>query len=377
VTFPGQALSLIERIYEAALEPSAWHDFVSNLADAYGAKVVFALQLPGFPLSAAVYHHGFEEGLENEFLRHVVTGLPWDRARTQNFVGRFGLANEVFPDDEVEATSFYRECMRPTGLAPVGPIGHTIALEHGRPLASLAIFRLAGGEPWQKDDLALGDLLVPHLAKAYRIHQRIRETGALAEAMDRLPTGIVLLDAGHRPVLTNRTARFILGQRDGISIDESGLRAGDVGENKLLREFIRDVIPREDANLPRPEERTLAVSRPSGRRAYPVMLAPLLASPSEGTLHDAVAVVYIADVEAGPVEHAQALRDLYGLTQAEIELVVLLCEGCPLDEAAKRRRVTLNTARSQLKQIFAKTGASRQSDLVRLVLSGIAQLGRP
>jgi len=36
--------------------------------------------------------------------------------------------------------------------------------------------------------------------------------------------------------------------------------------------------------------------------------------------------------------------------------------------------VTMNTARSQLKQIFFKTGTSRQSELVRLVLTGIARI---
>jgi len=365
-------------VYEAALEPTAWHDFVLELCEAYrGAKAIFALQLPGFPLSAAMYQAGFSESMKPHFMRHILSGLPWERARTENFVGRFGMAGEVFPDSGVASTPFYRECMEPSGLAPVGPIGHTIALEHGRPLASLAIFRPAGAESWTADDLALGDLLVPHLAKAYRIHQRIRETGALAEAMDRLPTGIVLLDARHQPLLTNRTARYILGERDGIAIDESGLRAGDVSENKLLQQFIRDVTAQQDSEIPRPEERILAVSRPSGRRPYPVMLAPLLSATSEGTLHDAVAVVYITDLEADSLEHAPALKDLYGLTDAEVELVVLLCEGCSLEEAARRREVTHNTARSQLKQVFAKTGASRQSELVRLVLAGVAPIGRP
>jgi DNA-binding CsgD family transcriptional regulator len=107
------------------------------------------------------------------------------------------------------------------------------------------------------------------------------------------------------------------------------------------------------------------------------MLAPLLSAPNESTLHDAVAVLYVTDLENESPDHARALNDLYGLSEAEIELVVLLCEGCSLEEAARRRDVTLNTARSQLMGVFAKTGANRQSELVRLVLDGIAPIGRP
>ena len=68
---------------------------------------------------------------------------------------------------------------------------------------------------------------------------------------------------------------------------------------------------------------------------------------------------------------------LYGLTQAEVKLVELLCDGWSLEEAATQRGVTMNTARSQLKQIFFKTGTGRQSELVRLVLSGIAPIRDP
>ena len=45
--------------------------------------------------------------------------------------------------------------------------------------------------------------------------------------------------------------------------------------------------------------------------------------------------------------------------------------GHSLEEAAGHRGVTMNTARSQLKQIFFKTGTSRQSEVVRLVLTGV------
>jgi DNA-binding CsgD family transcriptional regulator len=53
----------------------------------------------------------------------------------------------------------------------------------------------------------------------------------------------------------------------------------------------------------------------------------------------------------------------------------LLAEGHALEEVASRRAVTINTARSQLKQVFAKTDTRRQGELVRLVLTGVASLG--
>ena len=62
------------------------------------------------------------------------------------------------------------------------------------------------------------------------------------------------------------------------------------------------------------------------------------------------------------------MRDLlcsvYDLTAAEAELAALLCEGETLAAAADFRGVKLNTARTQLKQVFSKTRTNRQAELV-------------
>lgn len=43
-----------------------------------------------------------------------------------------------------------------------------------------------------------------------------------------------------------------------------------------------------------------------------------------------------------------------------------------LEAYADRRKISINTVRTQSKQIFAKTGHSRQSDLIREVLANPA-----
>ena len=84
----------------------------------------------------------------------------------------------------------------------------------------------------------------------------------------------------------------------------------------------------------------------------------------------------LSDPEFREVSITDVLTDIYGLTPAEGELAQLLAQGRSLEEAAQIRGVTLNTARSQLKQVFAKTDTNRQGQLLQLVLSGVASIER-
>jgi DNA-binding CsgD family transcriptional regulator/PAS domain-containing protein len=381
VTPEKQSLPLIERIYESVLDQPLWAAFARDLAAAYGDVAVgFALQVPGQPeTTGGVYAAGFDLAnakLREAFVSHTRRGLPWEEARRHQFLGRFGLASEVISDDEVEKTEFYRDWMEPQQLAPVAPMGHTIALEGERPVATLAIYRKRGGKPFREADLTLGNLLVPHLARAYRLHARVRENAALAEALDRLPTGVILLDARSQPVVANRAAHHILALEDGIGIDESGPHAASAADDAVLKQLIQGAVETSTTSKV-PEGSVMAVSRPSGLRAFPLMAAPLLSAGDDTALYDAVAVLFISDLDAHTLPRSEVLRALYALTHAEVELVELLCDGFSLEEAADRRGVTMNTARSQLKQVFVKTRTSRQSELVRLVLAGIAPIRNP
>jgi DNA-binding CsgD family transcriptional regulator len=376
------ALPLITRIYDAAFEPARWQEFIDALSEAYGgAAVGFALQLPGFPAEGVLFQHGLthpDPAYYDVFKEHHKRGLPWAVGYARDFVGRFGLADEVFPDDMIPDCAYYHDWMKPLGLAPYGPIAHTIALEEGRPVAVIALFRREGAPPWKPRDCALGNLLVPHLARAYALHQHTHENAALAEALDRLPTGVMLLDSRGHVVVRNRSADRILELDDGLLLDDGSPRAARAPDNAVLQQMIRQVVDASRAGGERyVEGNVMAVTRPSGRRAFPLMLASLLSAGPDHALHDAVAVLYVTDVEAQTLQRSEPLRKLYALTQAEVELVELLCDGWSLEEAATRRGVTMNTARSQLKQIFFKTGTSRQSELVRLVLAGIAPIRDP
>src|SRR5262249_7693670 len=157
-----------------------------------------------------------DPALEQVFREHHKRGLPWASGYTKNFVGRFGLANEVFPDERVSDSAYYHDFMKPLGLAASGPMGHTVALAEGRPATAIVLFKREGQRPWRPKDCALGDLLVPHLERAYTLGHSGRQNAALAEALDRLPTGVMLLDPRGHVVLRNRSADRILDLADGL-----------------------------------------------------------------------------------------------------------------------------------------------------------------
>ena len=69
------------------------------------------------------------------------------------------------------------------------------------------------------------------------------------------------------------------------------------------------------------------------------------------------------------------MRRLFGLTRMEAQLALLLTEGLTLDEAAEQMNVRRNTARTHLRSIFSKTGVTRQTMLVRLLLNSVISLG--
>ncbi len=374
-----RALQLAERISEAALEPGAWTAVARELSrELGGAAVGILLDFPHRE-ARAVYRAGLRPEISERFAGLQALGeVPWESGHLTHWIGRFGLGSEVFPEDAIQDTLFYREWMEPQGLPPFSPLCHTIAVEDDRWVAVIASFRTALSRPFTDEDLALCNLLVPHLANAFCVSQRLlgvqRQRLALAEVVDRLPTGVILIDAQGQPVVRNRVADEIIAQDDGFRVDADGIHAHDPREDVALQQLVRSGLRPSRGEEPE-SGGVMAVTRLSGRRAFTVVVSRLLRLPFEPAAPlGAEAVLFVSDPASNPVTTIEVLQSLYNLTRAEAELVQLLAQGCKLEEAAQVRGVTVNTARSQLKQVFSKTDTKRQGELVRLVLTGITSI---
>lgn len=88
---------------------------------------------------------------------------------------------------------------------------------------------------------------------------------------------------------------------------------------------------------------------------------------AQGLFLGAAAIFIFTRLKCWPQPSAQLLTKLFGLTPAESRLAAELSDGSTLIQAARALNISWETARTQLKAVFAKTNTHRQSELVALL----------
>lgn len=203
--------------------------------------------------------------------------------------------------------------------------------------------------------------------------RRIEERNdALREALDLLGIG-VFITAGDGTLLdVNRVAQTMLSDRDGMVAVEGRLGAVSLGDAVRLQAAIAHARSEHggrnktgDQNAP-----LIHVGR-KGRR--PLLVAVMRGAACLGGTNSVV--VHAVDPECDLDSAMAPVCDMFGLTGAEARLTKLLVAGLSLADAATTLRIQSPTARTYLKQAFAKTGTNRQSSLVQVLLTSVVRAG--
>jgi len=78
-------------------------------------------------------------------------------------------------------------------------------------------------------------------------------------------------------------------------------------------------------------------------------------------------MLILVDPEKRPDAAAEFVSNAFALSKAEARLIPLLLQGKTPSEIAQILELKMPTVRSQLSNIFAKTGTTRQQELIRLL----------
>lgn len=216
--------------------------------------------------------------------------------------------------------------------------------------------------------------LLGHIRRAHALAGRIgtanTERQVHSALLDKLAVGTIFLNAQGNVVQQTGVAMDILQRRDGLQLARGGIAASVGTDDRKLQTAIRSVLA-EGAIDPQ----VVSVARASGQRDLGLIIHRLPACADGEGSNQPAAVIFIRDPENCREPERTMLRRLFDLTPAEAELARNLATGLSLDEAALALNISRNTARAHLRAVFSKSGITRQTELMRVVLSSAAMLG--
>jgi DNA-binding CsgD family transcriptional regulator len=373
--------AVVSRIYEAVSDSDRWVvalDEAKELleADAMlllysdlamgGPKVIASTGFDDETLSTYMVYHLADDELICESMELpagviVSRTYSWEDATTRTTIMRRGILNV---NDPIQ-------------------IAGAAALKTSDVYSSLWMVRSHGKTDFSCRDLHVFGELLPHVGRAMTVHHRVTraelEATMATGAIDRMAVGVVLLDATGMAVIVNREAQRLFAAQDGIGMVGRKLIAIDSNQTKRLSRLIRRVGCSSDTHLPADTTggATIRLKRLNGRLDYHVVVLPLPRRCQPENAAGAVAVLFVTDPERGQSPVDFLCGDLYGLTVAEVRLVTSLLENNGLTAAATDLGLSRNTVHSQLASVFQKTGTRSQSQLLRLILGGIAPVRPP
>lgn len=375
----ARVLTLIDGIHAAATDAECWPVALEGVSEALdGAGVAVAAGNDDVTAPQPIHvGAGFDETFAADYLArpdYWVPQNPYPHIALEN-PGKLIDTRHHVSDAVVQRTGFYEEWMRPQGLR-AGAVGSFHFGDARGPAGGTAFYPTARSGDFTPRHMRLIEIFDRHIIRAARTLALLKRTEedreAFLDALDRTEAGLLLVGALGNVVSSNRRADEILRTGDGLGTEHGELQAAHPAAARRLREALARAIAGS------PDVPAVAVARPSGAPAYQLLCAPVrrrvaFSDPRSAAIH---ALVFITDPAERPRAEPDVLAGLYDLTPAEARLAVAIGRGMSLAEYAERTERSLETGRSLLKRVFAKTNTRRQGELVALVGSSAATLRR-
>jgi len=372
----GQARldDLVGDIYAGLTETPPWESALEQIKELLGAAHVTLMLRPPSEESSGVMINAGEtteqatESYETHFFAiDPFVGLP---------EGEVISAEDLLGKDEWLASPMYSEYLSPLGIRHL--LGTDITTEEGIE-CRIRVTRPPDGKAFSVKDRNLVRAVLPHFRRAIRLHAKLDylecERQLYAGTMNRLLLGMVSFDQDGEILEMNPEAKRILDEKDGLLVTLKGLKAEKREENIEFQRLLEEAITggRSDAGPTVVE--AMSVTRQFDRSRLGIVVRTIPLGPFSESAHRPAAAVFLRDPDYNSGEPMQeVVQRVFGLTRMESALAVLLAQGHTLDEAAEELNVRRNTARTHLRSIFGKTGVSRQTMLVRLLLKSVVSL---
>lgn len=347
-----------------------WEDFMARLATLAGFQgaLLATVNVHSAEMKAAWAHQVDLEAIRNYITGGFAKGDDLIRyclaAPSQRFYSselNLALTIDIEQDSDV-----YRRWVAPQGIVDVA-MGMLDRTDNWSTF--IAFYRHSPHGFFSEAQLRQFDRLIPHIQRALWLHGDLLRNQSLPEEIGRwlslIKMPVLLFDEQFNCCEQNSAARsFFAGQKsirviDGrLEVDEEAV-TGELGFR-----VIHAIKSAGDQARTEPQIYQVDVEeRPTTFVFIPVK------NQAETPVSSAGALVFIYQKGQTPDLDFTPLQAQFGLTAAELAVCEQLAQGLSIQDIATQQRKSRETVRSQLKQVFSKTGTANQADLVVALLT--------
>jgi len=354
--------SFIDRIYEAAIVPESWPELLESISTPTGS-------VGGVLFTANLHYQGWTASptfapLFQEFLD---TGWSERNQRRQRGLERmlrgFFTDLDLFTQEEIDVDPSYDYlrsvgCGRCAALAAPVPSGDVLAFSWERSHKAA---------PFEPETLDALNRIAPHLQRSALIAGRLglEKARVAAETMRAIGLPAAVLSQNTRLLVANDLfTPFIPG----------------VVQDRLARVAFAD--PRADAQfeqilarlrlgtLAAEQAQSLPIAAQEGRRPMVAHVVPIKRRAAD-VFAAASCMLVITELAAWATPQAALIQGLFDLTPSEARVAQAIAAGAQPADIARQQGVGVDTVRTHMKGVFAKTGTSRQAELALLLTGAV------
>jgi len=367
---PERLSHLIGIIYDCTIEPDRWPETMHEICDDLGCflSAIYRVDLESWAVSflrqwnAELERVALLEKYGPELAR-IYRTLP--EIRSQQIDEPLVLSRHV-PREAWVRTRYYTEWAKPRGVCDSI---QAMVLREPRRIGIFAANRHETVGPVSDREVAILRFLAPHIRRAVTIGDLMDlkkvEVQALRATLDHLSAGVVVVAEGNRILHANEAARRMFAAGSPVRALSGRLAARSAGAGAELAKAI-DLARRNESGIgatgigvPLADE----TGEPAVAHVLPLARGDLRTR----LMPQATAAVFVTRVAQAPSAKIDAVAATFGLTPAETRVLERLLRGMSLVAAAAALGIAETTAKTHLSRIFAKTGVSRQAELVAVV----------
>lgn len=354
------ASGIIDTIFDAGLDPKRWHDVVVGINSCVGGYACGLFSKN--PISKYGVTHYFC-GADPHYIRtYSETYSNFDPLNVLPSLGQVVSIPDLVDYQEYRKGRFCQEWLSPQGCVDAA----NVVLDNTNTSFPVLLTVLTGKHMVDSDMRQRIAEFVPHAQRALRINKAIEakqsEAATFADALNGLSAAVFLVDANCRLVHANASGNDLLMADDILRLIGGRLTIRNPQQQQALRKrFAASDIPIriDETALP-------LTASDGGRHILHILPVNSVARAEPGVPGKAIAALFVQKTEIDSQSCAGLIATTFQLTPAESRVLLAIVQTGGVPETATRLRIAETTVKTHLHRIFAKTGASRQTDLIRI-----------